>query len=45
MCSYLHGVQLGSDASHTFHSGDSSSIQRADGHQARGDGEVSLNEK
>lgn len=45
MCSYLHRVNPGFDASHTFHSGDSSSIERADGHQACGDGEMSLNEK
>lgn len=45
VCSYLHRVKLGFDASHTFHSGDSSSIERADGHQACSDREVSLNEK
>lgn len=41
MCSYLHRVKPGVDASNTFHSGDSSPVQRADGHQARSDGEVS----
>ena len=45
MCSYLHGVKPGFDASNTFHSGDGSPIQRADGHQAGGDREVSLCEK
>lgn len=44
-CSHLHGVKPGFDASNTFHGGDSSSIQRADGHQACSDGEVSLYEK
>lgn len=45
MCSYLYGVKLGFDASNTFYSGDSSSIQRANGHQACSDGEVALYEK
>ena len=34
LCAYLHGVNPGFDASYTFHSGDGSPIQRADGHQA-----------
>lgn len=46
MCSYLHGVKPGFDASNTFHSGDSAApLQRADGHQAGSDREVSLCEK
>lgn len=43
--SYLHGMNPGFDASYSFYCGDSSSIQRADGHQACGDREVSLYEK
>lgn len=35
--SYLHGVNPGFDASYTFYRGDSSPIQRTDGHQACGD--------
>lgn len=45
MCTYLHGVQPGFDASYTFHSGDSSPVQGAQGHQACHDREVSLYEK
>lgn len=37
----LHGVEPGLDASHTFHGGDSSPMQGAQGHQACHDGEVS----
>lgn len=45
MCSYLYRVKPGFDASNTFHGGDSSSIQRADGHQACSDREVFLYKK
>ena len=42
MCAYLHGVEPGLDASHTFHGGDRCPMQGAQGHQACHDGEVSL---
>lgn len=41
-CTYLHSVKPGFDTSYTFYGGDSHSMERADGHQACSDGEVSF---